>query len=602
MMKCVSELGRCSQMVALHVNYVLFVLFCSKISAYPDMAGSCHSGGSIGGGFHGTQNSGSLEKGNIQIYIDDQKLTAEKNILFSNTAYTLDLNRGNGGFQGFLIRASSSAEDDLDVSSVLTAKSQNSQDEPFVGLYCDPGVSAVTHRASAIDDTVTALINFGSAAVIDLEVTVMVNVATDEYYYSTYELQFQEPTNALDTIQPTISPSVGLISVNPTVAQVVPPSDMPSPNPSTILSSSPSVMHSKEPTQIPSVFPFSKPSPSPNVNHLTSNPTPSPIDVRGQLIAQMGKYPEYAGDLKAEGVVRVSFDAVGSSGILDYAMLNLPPVCTECGVHIHEGTSCDSATAVGDYYWNKTKIEADPWVLASGASYTTVEDGSAIGFFKFNNGFKVDGNYGHAVVFHAQNGTGVSCGVLVTDIDASPVTNSPAIAVAPLPPNFPIPGGPVASSAPVSLTQQPTTRSYAPTLRNGNNLSPHPTLLAGYQGASSHPSCVNEGGKGGGKGSYFDDKRKLQQEIVASNNGRSLTSESSRSTKSPSYSRKSKHRHTKPPSVLKSHKKHSSKSTKCLQSGDTRVDANDSSAATNFIFGSKIHGFFVALVVAVFIY
>eukprot|EP00816_Leptocylindrus_hargravesii_P012326 CAMPEP_0196807928 /NCGR_PEP_ID=MMETSP1362-20130617/7911_1 /TAXON_ID=163516 /ORGANISM="Leptocylindrus danicus, Strain CCMP1856" /LENGTH=173 /DNA_ID=CAMNT_0042182047 /DNA_START=133 /DNA_END=650 /DNA_ORIENTATION=+ len=173
------------------------------------MAGSCHSGGSIGGGFHGTQNSGSLEKGNIQIYIDDQKLSAEKNILFSNTAYTLELNRDNGGFQGFLIRASSSAVDDLDVSSVLTAKSQNSQDEPFVGLYCDPGVSAVTHRASAIDDTVTALINFGSTAVIDLEVTVMVNVATDEYYYSKYELQFQEednvnsptsvPTNALDT-------------------------------------------------------------------------------------------------------------------------------------------------------------------------------------------------------------------------------------------------------------------------------------------------------------------------------------------------------------------------------------------------------------------
>ena len=176
-------LEQCSQTVALHVISMLLILLFSEISGHPDMAGSCHPGGSIGGGFHGTENSGSLDNGNIQIYVDEQKLITGIT-LSTNNAYILELNHGGGdGFQGFLIRASSSAGSTLDVSSVLTAKSQNAQNEPFMTLSCDSSVSAVTHRAGNRDDTVTVLINFATAAVIALEVTVMVNAWQDEYYY-----------------------------------------------------------------------------------------------------------------------------------------------------------------------------------------------------------------------------------------------------------------------------------------------------------------------------------------------------------------------------------------------------------------------------------
>jgi len=79
------------------------------------------------------------------------------------------------------------------------------------------------------------------------------------------------------------------------------------------------------------------------------------------------------------------------------------------GVHIHSGTSCSDAAAVGGHYWNKTAVgEADPWT-------TTYKSGTATsaGTASVKTGYTFQGNVNHAVVVHsAADGSRIGCGVL----------------------------------------------------------------------------------------------------------------------------------------------------------------------------------------------
>lgn len=59
--------------------------------------------------------------------------------------------------------------------------------------------------------------------------------------------------------------------------------------------------------------------------------------VRTVLTAsQVGRYPEYTGELQPEGSVEVEFMVDGSLKF-SYDMLGLAPECVKCGVHIHTG-------------------------------------------------------------------------------------------------------------------------------------------------------------------------------------------------------------------------------------------------------------------------
>ena len=85
--------------------------------------------------------------------------------------------------------------------------------------------------------------------------------------------------------------------------------------------------------------------------------------------------------------------------------------CVNCGIHIHTGTSCDTADVVGGHYWDSGKTE-DQWVTAYGAVYNSDASGKDKDAFDLTNGYDIDGNDGHAVVIHAQDGSRVGCGVL----------------------------------------------------------------------------------------------------------------------------------------------------------------------------------------------
>lgn len=130
----------------------------------------------------------------------------------------------------------------------------------------------------------------------------------------------------------------------------------------------------------------------------------------------MGAYPGYGGALTPSGSVKVDFfndDAFK----FRFIMSGLQPNCTKCGVHIHTGTTCTNASLVGGHYWNNLAYgPVDPWTPSNGSFYDSDDFGNAGSSFYLDSGYDVTNNDKHAVVFHAQNGTRISCGTLYTII------------------------------------------------------------------------------------------------------------------------------------------------------------------------------------------
>mmetsp|Transcript_611 Transcript_611/g.1347 ORF Transcript_611/g.1347 Transcript_611/m.1347 type:complete len:249 (+) Transcript_611:142-888(+) len=127
------------------------------------------------------------------------------------------------------------------------------------------------------------------------------------------------------------------------------------------------------------------------------------------LRAVMNRYPGYTGDITPSGSVEVTFPKQNSTN-LSYDLSGLRAECTDCGVHIHEGTTCDDADEVGGHYFS---VAEDPWTPDGGATYDANKKGFAKGSFTLTSGEDTYAdNVDHAVVIHDQNGTRISCGIL----------------------------------------------------------------------------------------------------------------------------------------------------------------------------------------------
>merc|ERR1712078_924141 len=76
-------------------------------------------------------------------------------------------------------------------------------------------------------------------------------------------------------------------------------------------------------------------------------------------------YPGYEGPLKVTGEVN-AYLAKSGSAYLTYSLRGLEDACkttpegvaNACGIHIHEGKTCDDASAVGGHYF---ATDSDPW-------------------------------------------------------------------------------------------------------------------------------------------------------------------------------------------------------------------------------------------------
>lgn len=92
--------------------------------------------------------------------------------------------------------------------------------------------------------------------------------------------------------------------------------------------------------------------------------------------------------------------------------MSLWNIALTCTPSLLSGTTCDVASQVLGHYWDVGEQVQDPWTAAFGAAYSTNANGEAKGFFPLFTGFNFAENAGHAVVFHAQNGTRIGCGTL----------------------------------------------------------------------------------------------------------------------------------------------------------------------------------------------
>jgi len=131
----------------------------------------------------------------------------------------------------------------------------------------------------------------------------------------------------------------------------------------------------------------------------------------------LGPYPGYAGDLAIDGKVDAYLSRTGNAYVT-YELSGVEDVCTTtpegvsnaCGIHIHEGKTCDDASAVGGHYYG---VDSDPWgALVYNTKYGKYASGSvkaAIG-----QGQDISGR---AVVVHDSTGGRVACATLPTKIE-----------------------------------------------------------------------------------------------------------------------------------------------------------------------------------------
>ncbi|KAL3810273.1 hypothetical protein ACHAXA_008641 [Cyclostephanos tholiformis] len=132
-----------------------------------------------------------------------------------------------------------------------------------------------------------------------------------------------------------------------------------------------------------------------------------------KAVASMNeRYPGYTGDISPSGTVITTFLPQGNIQFA-YDLQGLEPNCVDCGIHIHEGTTCDDAEEVGGHYYS---VGEDPWTSMGGAVYNSDANGEAAGSFTLKSGYDTcKENLGHAVVAHSQNGTRLSCGILTAE-------------------------------------------------------------------------------------------------------------------------------------------------------------------------------------------
>jgi len=135
--------------------------------------------------------------------------------------------------------------------------------------------------------------------------------------------------------------------------------------------------------------------------------------VKGQnlLSACIDTYPGYEGNIDASDGNKVTVRFDDKDMTFKFHVKGIEADCTNCGVHIHTGTTCDDADLVGGHYWNEETVE-DPWTTAYGTVYNTDAEGMGDATFMVNSGYDIGENVGHAVVVHAQDGTRIGCGVL----------------------------------------------------------------------------------------------------------------------------------------------------------------------------------------------
>merc|ERR1712232_157002 len=125
-------------------------------------------------------------------------------------------------------------------------------------------------------------------------------------------------------------------------------------------------------------------------------------------MADMGVYPGQdtpaytpSGQIKVIALSETSLKLIGE-------VENIEPNCEECGVHIHAGTSCDSADLVLGHFWEGPR--EDPWLTTY---YSTDASGTGTIDLILSDFPETPDALERTVVLHDSTGARIACGVLV---------------------------------------------------------------------------------------------------------------------------------------------------------------------------------------------
>ena len=159
----------------------------------------------------------------------------------------------------------------------------------------------------------------------------------------------------------------------------------------------------------------------------TVAPTVAPTSTIGPaLIATMGSY---SGSTAVPPSGTVIVTAVSGGLIRVSANLQGLPPSSSGGIHIHTGTTCDTAANVGGHYWTPAS-NPDPWMTVMWRSQAS---GAGRAEYVVSSGYPLASNFGHAVVVHASDGTRIGCGTLVSTTMPPTVAPSSSPTLAPTP-------------------------------------------------------------------------------------------------------------------------------------------------------------------------
>mmetsp|Transcript_57392 Transcript_57392/g.171194 ORF Transcript_57392/g.171194 Transcript_57392/m.171194 type:complete len:168 (-) Transcript_57392:628-1131(-) len=134
------------------------------------------------------------------------------------------------------------------------------------------------------------------------------------------------------------------------------------------------------------------------------------------LVAEIGPYPGSGSDVG--GTVKMTFDEKSGKVIIACDLHDAEENCSTsntvangCGVHIHEGLTCNTMTMVGGHFWNTATLDNDPW---ANIRYTSDGSGNVDDTIKMQggDGYGKDINFARAVVIHDKTGSRIGCGLL----------------------------------------------------------------------------------------------------------------------------------------------------------------------------------------------
>jgi len=131
------------------------------------------------------------------------------------------------------------------------------------------------------------------------------------------------------------------------------------------------------------------------------------------VVSDFGPYP--GTHFQVTG--RVSMTFVGTSVSMKYQLNNVDARCTNvtsgmpnsCGLHIHEGHTCDDANLVGGHYYDSVAHSTDPWAKDF---YIADKPGSAQGVITIDFGFSYQNSEGRALVVHDFTGARMACAIV----------------------------------------------------------------------------------------------------------------------------------------------------------------------------------------------